>query len=190
MSDPRSVIEFWFSKQARALWFEKDHAFDEEIRARFGAAVHAAQMGAFDSWCDTPMGALALLILLDQMARNIHRGEAKAYLGDVKALSIADAALARGYDREMVFDQRRFFYLPFEHAEDMANQDRAIALFTRAYAEAAPEDRARAEEQLDYAHRHRDIIQRFGRYPHRNAALGRPSTEDETEFLKGPGSSF
>jgi uncharacterized protein (DUF924 family) len=190
VSDPRSVIEFWYAARAKALWFEKDKEFDAEIRARFGAAVHAAQMGELDGWADTPMGALALLILLDQMARNIYRGEAKAFLGDVRALAVANAAIARDFDKGLPFNQRRFFYLPFEHAEDMANQDRAIDLFTRLYEETGGADRKDAEEQLDYAHRHRDIIKRFGRYPHRNEALGRSSTEDEIAFLKTPGSSF
>lgn len=190
MSDPRSVIDFWYSARARALWFEKDKAFDDEIRVRFGAAVHAAQMGELDSWAVTPMGALALLILLDQMSRNIFRGSPKAFLGDARALAIANAAIARDFDKSLPFNQRRFFYLPFEHAEDMANQDRSIALFTRLYEEADGGDRQNAEEQLDYAHRHRDIIKRFGRYPHRNEALGRPSTEEEIDFLKKPGSSF
>ncbi len=190
MTDPRAVIEFWYAPRARALWFEKDKAFDEEIRARFGAAVHAAQMGELDSWAVTQMGTLALLILLDQMSRNIHRGQAKAFLGDARALSIANAAISRDLDKGLPFDQRRFFYLPFEHAEDMANQDRSIDLFTRLYEETASADRENAEAQLDYAHRHRDIIKRFGRYPHRNEALGRPSTDDEIAFLKMPGSAF
>jgi uncharacterized protein (DUF924 family) len=190
VSDPRSVLDFWFSGHARALWFEKDKAFDDEIRQRFGAAVHAAQMGAFQEWAASPEGCLALLILLDQMARNIYRGEAKAFLGDARALAIAEAAIARDFDKGLPFDRRRFFYLPFEHTEDMANQDRSIALFTRLLEETGGEERAAAEVQLDYAHRHRDIIKRFGRYPHRNEALGRPSTEDEIAFLKQPGSSF
>lgn len=190
MIDPRSVIDFWYAPRARALWFEKDKAFDDEIRQRFGAAVHAAQMGELDSWTATQMGTLALLILLDQMARNIYRGQAKAFLGDARALAIADAAIKRDLDKGLPFDQRRFFYLPFEHAEDMANQDRSIDLFTRLYEEAPGTDRENAEVQLDYAHRHRDIIKRFGRYPHRNEALGRPSTDDEIAFLKTPGSSF
>ncbi|MBI2255900.1 MAG: DUF924 domain-containing protein [Proteobacteria bacterium] len=190
MSDPRTVIDFWFSARAQALWFEKDRAFDEEIRARFGAAVHEAQMGGFASWGDSQSGCLALLILLDQMARNIHRGAAKAFLGDPRALAIADAAIARDFDKELPFSQRRFFYLPFEHAEDMVRQERSIMLFTQLFEAAAPQERDEAEVQLDYAHRHRDIIKRFGRYPHRNEALGRVSTEDEIAFLKTPGSSF
>ncbi len=190
MSDPRAILDFWFSARARPLWFEKDQAFDAEIGARFGAAIHEAQMGGFEAWSESPSGCLALLILLDQMARNIHRGEAKAYLGDARARAVAEKAIARGFDRTFQFQQRRFFYLPFEHAEDMATQDRSIELFTRLRDETDGPDREDAEEQLDYAHRHRDIIKRFGRYPHRNAALGRLSSEAEEAFLKEPGSSF
>ena len=190
MSDPRSVLDFWFAARARELWFEKDKAFDDEIRARFGATVHQAQAGAFGEWAESPTGCLALLILIDQMARNIYRGAAKAFLGDTRALAIANEAIRRGFDRGLPFQQRRFFYLPFEHAEDMANQDRSIELFTRLRDETTGPERDEAEVQLDYAHRHRDIIRRFGRYPHRNEALGRPSTEEEIEFLKQPGSSF
>jgi len=190
VTDPRSILDFWFSAHVRALWFEKDKAFDDEIRRRFGAAVHEAQMGAFAAWSDSQMGSLALLILLDQMARNIYRGEAKAFLGDPRARAIADAAIARDFDKDLPVLRRRFFYLPFEHGEDMANQDRSIHLFTQLVEAAAPDEKGAAEEQLDYAHRHRDIIKRFGRYPHRNEAMGRVSTEDEIEFLKRPGSSF
>ncbi len=190
MTDPRSILDFWFSVHVKALWFEKNKAFDDEIRTRFGAAVHEAQMGGFEAWAGSVTGCLALLILLDQMSRNIYRGQAKAFLGDPRARAIADSAIARDFDRALPFDQRRFFYLPFEHAEDMADQDRAIRLFTQLFESAAPDERREAEEQLDYAHRHRDIIKRFGRYPHRNEAMGRPSTEDEIAFLKTPGSSF
>jgi uncharacterized protein (DUF924 family) len=190
VTDPRAILDFWFAPRAKAVWFEKDRAFDDEIRQRFGAAVHEAQMGGLRAWEESQTGCLALLILLDQMARNIHRGEAKAFLGDPRALAIADAAIARDFDKGLPFSQRRFFYLPFEHAEDMANQERSIQLFTRLFEAATPAEHDEAEVQLDYAHRHRDIIKRFGRYPHRNEALGRPSTEDEIAFLKTPGSSF
>lgn len=190
MTDPRTVIDFWFSPRAKALWFEKNKDFDSEIQTRFGAAIHEAQLGGFEAWAHTAIGCLALLILLDQMARNIYRGQAKAFLGDPRALAIAEAAIARHFDQELSFEQRRFFYLPFEHAEDMVHQDRSIALFTRLLATATPEEQKSAEVQLDYAHRHRDIIQRFGRYPHRNDALGRVSSADEIAFLKSPGSSF
>ncbi len=190
MSDPRAIIEFWFSAQVQPLWFKKDTALDADIRARFANAVHEAQMGGLADWTGNATGCLALLILLDQMARNVHRGAAKAFLGDPRARVVADTAIARDFDKSLPFPRRRFFYLPFEHAEDITNQDRSIELFTQLLEAATPEERAQAEEQLDYAHRHRDIIKRFGRYPHRNAALGRPSTEEEIAFLKEPGSSF
>lgn len=190
MIDPRTVVDFWFCDRARPLWFEKDRAFDEEIRARFGAAVHAAQMGGMDEWQATPEGTLALLILLDQMGRNIHRGEAKAFLGDLRALAVARTAIAKGFDRHFGFQRCRFIYLPFEHSEAMEDQELAVQLFTTLMNNCAPEDKRDAEEQLDYVHRHRVIIQRFGRYPHRNAALGRETTEAEAEFLKGPNSTF
>ena len=190
MSNPRAVVDFWFSDRAKPLWFEKDAAFDEEIRARFGAAVHAAQMGGMEEWQATPEGTLAILILLDQMGRNIYRGEAKAFLGDLRALAIARAAIAKGFDRQFGFQRRRFIYLPFEHSEAMEDQDLAVQLFTLLMNDCDPADRQGAEEQLDYVHRHRVIIQRFGRYPHRNAALGRETTAAEAEFLKGPNSSF
>ena len=190
MISPRAVVEFWFSDRAMPLWFERDRAFDEDIRERFGAAVHAAQMGGMEEWRATPEGTLALLILLDQMGRNIHRGEAKAFLGDSRALAVARDAIAKGFDRQFGFQRRRFIYLPFEHSEAMDDQDLAVRLFTDLIDDCAPEDRADAETQLDYVHRHRVIIKRFGRYPHRNAALGRETTEAEAEFLKGPNSSF
>lgn len=188
--DPRMVVDFWFSERARSLWFEKDREFDAEIAARFDAAVHAAQMGGMEEWLATPDGTLAVLILLDQMARNIHRGEAKAFLGDRRAVAIARDAIGRGDDRRFPFPKRRFFYLPFEHSEAMADQYLSIRCFTALVEDCAPEHRKEAEEQLDYAHRHRVIIERFGRYPHRNAALGRETTAAEADFLNGPNSSF
>jgi uncharacterized protein (DUF924 family) len=190
MTTPRDVLEFWFAPAAQALWFERNTAFDDEIRRRFATAVQTAQAGQMDSWQQSPEGALALLLVLDQFARNIHRGSAKAFLGDERARAIAGQALARGFDQQLPFHRQRFFYLPFEHSEQLADQHRAIELFTRALEQAAPEDREAAIEQLEYAHRHRVVIERFGRFPHRNEALGRPSTEDELAFLKEPGSSF
>jgi len=187
---PEDVLDFWFSDRARPLWFEKDPAFDEEIRARFGAAIAAAQSGAFEDWCGDARCTLALLILLDQMARNIHRGKPHAFAGDARALGIAERAIAAGFDRGFAFPWRRFFYLPHEHCEDPAVQARSLELFAALAVEAAAEHRSEAEEQLDYARRHADIIARFGRYPHRNAALGRDCTPEELAFLAGPDSSF
>jgi uncharacterized protein (DUF924 family) len=186
MSTPRDILQFWFSERARPLWFEKNAEFDADIRTRFGPLVHEAQMGGFEDWCASPDGALAVLLLLDQFARNIHRGEAKAFLGDARARAVAAAAIDHGFDQRYPFPDRNFFYLPFEHCETLANQDRYIALLEgcmREFGEVAA-------DYLDYGHRHRAIIARFGRFPHRNAALGRETTEEEAEFLKGPDSSF
>ena len=186
MSTPRDILQFWFSDRARQLWFEKDAAFDADCRARFGPLVHQAQMGGFEEWRSSPDGALAVLLLLDQFARTIVRGQAKAFLGDPRAREIAAEAVARGFDRRYPFPDRVFFYLPFEHCETLANQDRFIALLEgcmREFGEVVA-------DYLDYGHRHRDIIKRFGRFPHRNAALGRETTEEKAEFLKGPNSSF
>jgi len=187
---PESVLAFWFSEQARSLLFEKDAAFDAEIRTRFGAAVAQAQSGALEHWCQDARGTLALLILLDQMARNIHRGSPLAFAGDARALATAERAVASGFDRGFPFQMRRFFYLPHEHSEDPAVQERSLELFADLAVSCATEDRAEAEEQFDYARRHAAIVARFGRYPHRNACLGRPSTPEEEAFLLQPGSSF
>jgi uncharacterized protein (DUF924 family) len=193
MNEPvalRQVLDFWFSDRAQALCFTRDDAFDAEIRDRFGTAVELAQSGGYEEWRETAEGALALIILLDQMARNVHRGSPLAFAGDGRALEIAERAIEAGRDRLFPFRQRRFFYLPFEHSESLAAQNRSLELFAALAAEVAPEHKAEADEQLDYAHRHAVIIFRFGRYPHRNAALGRISTPEEEAFLTEPNSSF
>jgi len=188
--EPGAVLEFWFSDRARALWFEKDQAFDDEIRDRFGAAVDAAHAGAFEHWRDSAEDTLALLILLDQMARNIHRGSPRAFAGDARALAIAVQAVADGLDRGFDFSHRRFFYLPYEHSEDPTVQARSLQLFADLAATCAPHEKAEAEDQYVYARRHADIIARFGRYPHRNDCLERVCTPEELAFLAGPDSSF
>jgi uncharacterized protein (DUF924 family) len=174
------ILSFWTSDRARPLWFARDAAFDAEIRHRFEAVVAMAGYGAFDHWVVAPSGALALVVLLDQLPRNIWRGRAGAYVLDGKARAVADAALARGHDRALPRELRQFLYLPFEHGESLRDQDRCVALY-----EALGDG-----EMLRYARRHRDIIARFGRFPHRNAALGRQSTAEEEAFLRGPRSSF
>jgi uncharacterized protein (DUF924 family) len=186
MTTPREILQFWFSERARPLWFERDSLFDDDIRARFAPLVHQAQLGGFEDWRSSPEGALALLLLIDQFARNIHRGQAKAYLGDARAREIAAEAITRGFDQRYPFPDRVFFYLPFEHCETLANQDRYLMLMEGCMREFGEP----AAVFLDYAHRHRDIIKRFGRFPHRNEALGRDTTEEEAEFLKGPNSPF
>ena len=183
MSSPREILEFWLSDRARPLWFEKDSVFDADIRARFGPLVHQAQLGGFEEWRTSPDGALALLLLLDQFARNIFRGQAKAFLGDPRARAVAAEAVARGFDRRYPFPDRVFFYLPFEHCETLANQDRFIALLEGCLREFGDV----AAEFLEYGHRHRDIIKRFGRFPHRNRVLGRRSTPEEEAYLAGGG---
>ena len=177
---PATVLDFWFDPANRKRWFTPAPAFDAECVRRFQPLVEAADRGELAGWQDTPEGALALAILLDQLPRNIGRGTPRMYAYDAKARAVAKAAVERGFDRQVPPDRRLFLYLPFEHSEDLADQERSVEL-TATLGDA---------EQLDYAVRHRDIVARFGRFPHRNAILGRPSTEEEIAFLKTPGSSF
>lgn len=183
----QSVLDFWFGRPdspeygtSLEKWFKADDAFDAAIRTNFEAAVDRAAAGAHDSMATAPEGALALAILLDQFPRNIYRGTPRAFAQDGKALALARQALDAGHDAALPAFQRTFLYLPFEHSENLADQERSVALF----------EALGNAEQLDYAIRHRDIVARFGRFPHRNAILGRESTSEEIEFLKQPKSSF
>lgn len=189
-TSPSDVLDFWFADHARARWFVKEPAFDDAIRARFGAAITTAAAGQLDGWAATPDGALALTILLDQFPRNIYRGSPRAFEADAHARQIAAAAIDRGFDRAAPLDRRMFFYLPFQHAEVLADQDRSVELFSRWVDEHSAEARASLDEDLRYAVHHREVIRRFGRFPHRNAALGRASTPEELAFLEEPGSSY
>lgn len=195
------VLSVWFgaaddppaARQQR--WFMPDPAFDAELRGRFGDLVEAAARGELDAWQATARGALALVIVLDQFPRNIFRGTARAFAQDERALGVARAAVAAGRDRELAYLERVFLYLPYEHAEDRATQRESLRLYQAlrdgAVAAGAPEDIVKwLDVTLDYARRHAVIIERFGRYPHRNAILGRTSTGEELEFLQEPGSSF
>jgi uncharacterized protein (DUF924 family) len=187
---PSDVLEFWFSEQSRALWFEKNSAFDEAIRGRFEDTVRAAATGELEHWERTAPGALALVIVLDQFPRNLYRGSARAFAADPRAREVADRALSRRLDQDIPLAQRHFFFLPFEHSESTGDQERSIALF-QAWAEAHDGPaRDRALEQMRYVHRHAEIVARFGRFPHRNEALGRESTEAEIAFLREPMSGF
>jgi uncharacterized protein (DUF924 family) len=177
---PEDIIRFWFSSETRSRWFEASEAFDAEVRERFGTLSESASCGELDDWARTPEGSLALLLLLDQVPRNIYRHTARAFRSDEKALALAKNAVSAGFDRSFGKHERLFFYLPFEHAEDRAAQDASVRLF-----EALGDD-----EYTDYARRHRDVIYRFGRFPHRNEQLGRTSTEAEIEYLRQPGSRF
>lgn len=186
-----AVLDFWFGPvddpergQFRKCWFEKNAAYDAEIAQRFAAAVETAMTGAWTAGIADVRDALALLILLDQFPRNIFRGTARAFAGDSIARALADRAVGAGWDGTVAPVERIFIYLPFEHSEDLADQDRSVALFS-----SLPETPWRAMA-LDYAERHRDVIRRFGRFPHRNGALGRNSTADERAYLATPGSGF
>jgi uncharacterized protein (DUF924 family) len=169
------VIAFW--KQAGpGLWFAKDAAFDQRFRERFLLDHEAAARGELSSWQATPEGSLALIILLDQFPRNAFRGVPRMYATDASARKAATLALAAGYDRQFPLELRKFFVLPFAHSEDLADQERSVALARRLGA-----------DDLAHAEQHRDIVRRFGRFPHRNQILGRPSTREETEYLANGG---
>lgn len=185
MTDPSTfassdILAFWFSDDVKAKWFGGGESFDAELRERFDGLLQKAKLGELAHWSENPEGALALVILLDQLSRNIHRGTPEAFAADPTALAIAKHAIAHGYDLRLTPEGRGFLYMPFEHSEVLADQERGVALF----------EALGLEEALDYMRRHREIIARFGRFPHRNAILGRSSTAEEIEFLKQPGSSF
>ncbi len=186
-SDPHamSILSFWFGSGGRdKRWFEKSAVFDQEVRRRFSGLYEEGARGDLASWKDRAAECLALILLLDQFPRNMFRGTPRAFATDAVALEAARHAVAQGYDRAMQPLERMFVYLPFEHSESLADQERACAL--TAPLDAFPE----TDDVHRYAVAHRDIIARFGRFPHRNAILGRASTPEEIEFLKGPGSSF
>ena len=173
--EAREVVAFW-EGAGPALWFAKDDAFDRRFRERFLPLHEAAARGELDGWSATPVGALALVILLDQFPRNAFRGTPRMYATDAAARRLADAAIAAGHDRFAEAELQRFFYLPFGHSENLADQDRAVELCRRL----GGRDLAQAEH-------HRDIVRRFGRFPHRNAILGRPMTKAEEEYLANGG---
>ncbi len=170
------VLDFWRAA-GEQRWFTRDAAFDVECRTRFLDAHHAAARREFESWMDDARGALALLILLDQIPRNVFRGSPHAYATDPLARHYARRAIEAGFDAQVEMQLRTFFYLPFEHSENLADQERALALY-----------RALPDPNADrWALIHHDIIRRFGRFPHRNAALGRTTTPEEQAFLDGGG---
>jgi uncharacterized protein (DUF924 family) len=182
---PAEVLDFWFDGDRaarRAVWFEQNEAFDAAC-GRFRDAVRAARSGALDVWADQPAGALALIILLDQFSRNLFRGQAEAFAGDQRALAIARIVIGLEWDQAMTPCERMFVYLPFEHAESLDVQDESVRLF-ESLRDALGGDTA------DYARMHRDVIRAFGRFPRRNAALGRESTEAEKEYLAQPSPGF
>ena len=203
MLDPlaAAILDFWFvpapgerppdaapaaagTRVTRDVWFRKNEAFDAEIRERFGVALAAGVAGAFGEWCTTSSGSLARVILLDQFTRNAYRGTPRAFAGDPGALATAEDAIERHFDEVLAPQERWFLYMPFVHSESLPQQDRAVALFE------ALASSTGFTEPLPWALRHREVIRRFGRFPHRNEILGRASTREELAFLQAPGSRF
>jgi uncharacterized protein (DUF924 family) len=176
IASPETVLAFWRAA-GPDKWFKKDAGFDDEIRRRFLETHEAAAASQLADWEKMPEGALALVIVLDQFPRNMFRGSARAFAADPLALAVAERALARGFDQTVDVAERTFFYLPFEHSEAIIDQERCVALF-RTTGDA---------EALKWAELHADIIRRFGRFPHRNAVLGRATTPAEQAFLDGGG---
>jgi uncharacterized protein (DUF924 family) len=187
-----ALIDFWFGPQSGGFsgapagrrWFATDPEFDREISDRFGSLLKAAADGALAKWLDDPHGRLAFIIVTDQFSRQIHRGLADAFATDASALAAARDGIELGHDRRLGFDERAFFYLPFEHSESVQDQHRSVELFTRLAQETPAHNRGHSDEALRFARGHRDIVLRFGRFPHRNASLGRASTPAELTFLR------
>lgn len=192
--DPQaqSVLDFWFGERdaadfgrPRSVWFVKNAEFDLEIAQRFGVLIESALHGELAHWENEAPSALAAVIVLDQFTRNVFRDTPRAFAGDARALSLAQTIVATGQERALVPVQRAFVYLPFEHAENLVMQDESVRLFSQ-----LASDEPGLDDMLDYAHRHRAVIARFGRFPHRNAVLGRSSSAEELAFLELPGSRF
>lgn len=191
MSKVTEILDFWFGQpntaeygKQRSFWFTKTSEFDQEIQQRFLPDYEQAAAGQLTAWQETAQRCLALILLLDQFPRNIFRGTAKAFATDSAALAAAQHAVNQGFDAELLNVQRWFVYLPFEHSENIEHQKRCLELFSRL------KDDPESASAIDYAQRHFAVIERFGRFPHRNQILGRESTPEEIEFLQQPGSSF
>ena len=200
MNEVDDILDFWLGAcgaegaldpEKRRMWFGDGRKYDGEIRTRFGTLHERAagdELG--ETWAGTARGRIALIVLLDQFSRHIHRGSGSAFAQDPAAQRIATDGIERGLDRDLIPAARSFFYLPLEHAEDITLQRLSVERFGRLCDEVAAPWRKDYDGFLDYARHHHDIIERFGRFPHRNAVLGRQSTAEELEFLKLPGSSF
>ena len=181
MTEIADILDFWFSRTSKNQWFKKDPDFDREIGERFEATYERAAAGELEDWKSTPEGCLALVILLDQLPRNMYRDDRRAYATDAKARAVLEHALEQGFDERLTEDQRLFLYLPFEHSENLDHQQRFRDLVRR-----MTDD----PERLEWGRRHYAVIERFGRFPHRNAILGRETTPEEAEFLARGGWSF
>ena len=180
MKDFSSILRFWFEEIKPAQWWTKDPLFDAEIRKRFFETYEQAIKGELNAWRDHAEGALAEIILLDQFSRNMFRGTAESFTADPLALCLAQYAIRLGLDQKLSTSQKSFMYMPFMHSESPEIHKSAVRLF----------EQAKLEQNLAYELQHKNIIDRFGRYPHRNAILNRPSTPEELEFLKEEGSHF
>ncbi|MCP8467392.1 DUF924 domain-containing protein [Pseudomonas sp. ZM23] len=195
----QALLDWWFgsaldalevSKQRNSLWFGKSACQDVDTDNRFGGLVRQALDGALDDWAGTPQSWLALILLLDQLPRMIFRDTPRAYAGDARAQRLVREGLAAGLDRQLPRIERVFVYLVLEHAEDIASQHEAVRLFGELQAESSAAEKVLFAGFLAYAEKHRAVIARFGRFPHRNAILGRESSDEETQFLTEPGSRF
>jgi uncharacterized protein (DUF924 family) len=197
--DPEAILEFWFgsdldnnaSIDARSVsWFLPSLAFDAEISSRFAGLSERGLAGALAHWEAAPRSALALVIALDQFPRNLYRGDLRAFSCDEAALHAAERAIDRGFDREVHPIEAGFFYIPFEHSEDIGAQERCVTLFREMEARCPEGLRGHVRGYIGFAERHRAVIERFGRFPHRNAVLGRRSTDEERAYLQAGGETF
>lgn len=196
--DAAAVLEYWFGSPDaaadvapnNALWFGGGEAVDEEIRRRFGERVAEARAGRLSGWCDTAAGTLALVVLLDQFSRNLHRGHGATWACDPACQRIVLRALALGFDRALGVVQRGVLLLTFQHAEDRLMQRAGVRLYAQLAAEAPPHHQQTTAAWLEYAIKHRAVVEQFGRFPHRNAAIGRKTTAKERAFLDEHGAGF
>lgn len=196
---PSQILNYWFGQlqgpsdfpSGKApLWFKKSDETDQEIRDHFFKAYEKAARGDLAFWAKTPRGRLALVILMDQMSRNMFRGTPQAFATDDQALFLTLSAIAKGEDLKLYPIERAFLYMPLQHSEDPVIQDLSVRKFSDLYNQAPDDIKPMLKSYADYSRAHQEVIDRFGRFPHRNQSLGRPSTPEETEFLKTPGSSF
>lgn len=197
VTSKQDILKFWFQEAdsnklgaAMKRWFESNNEFDSEIKSKFFSTIEDALNGKLDSWTETIDGSLALIIVYDQFTRNVHRGSAASYTGDRRALSIAKNIISLGYDKNLPLLQRLFLYLPFMHAEDKSIQKQSLELYTDLSKDAPSEVKKYFGGCLDFAKKHKEIIDKFGRFPHRNKDLGRESTKEEVEFIKKSGRGF
>jgi len=199
MEDVESILHYWFGgatddaeivREKSALWWKQDSKVDAEIRRRFEMMLNAEIKNEFASWSSSPRGQLARILLCDQFPRNMYRDSPRAFDYDERARKLAREAIDAGQDKKLRPVERVFLYLPFEHSETVDDQTLSLRLYTALVADVPETDRPTYQKFLEYARKHKEIIDRFGRFPHRNAILGRQSTAAEAEFLKGPGSSF